>query len=38
MACFSILYEDDNKGYESDIEDELIEMQVDFEAKELFKS
>ena len=27
----------DNKGYESDLEDELIEMYVDFEAKALFK-
>ena len=28
----------DNKGRESDIKDELIEMHVDLEAKELFKS
>ena len=28
----------DNKGYESDLEDELIEMHVNFEAKALFKS
>ena len=27
----------DNNGYESDLEDELIEMHVDFEAKALFK-
>ena len=28
----------DNKGYESDLEGELIEMHVDLEAKALFKS
>ena len=28
----------DNKDYESDIVDELIDMYVDFEAKTLFKS
>ena len=28
----------DNKGYESDLEDEFIEMHVDLEGKELFKS
>ena len=27
-----------NNGYESDLEDELIEMHVDLEAKSLFKS
>ena len=28
----------DHKGHESDLEDELIEMHVDLEAKALFKS
>ena len=28
----------DNKGYKSDMKDELIEMPVDLEAKALFKS
>ena len=28
----------DNKGYESDVEDERIEMHVDLKAKTLFKS
>ena len=28
----------DNKGHESDFEDELIEMHVDLESKALFKS
>ena len=27
----------DNKGHESDLEDEPIEMHVDLEAKELFQ-
>ena len=27
-----------NKGYQSDLDDELIEMHVDHEAKALFKS
>ena len=27
----------DNKSYESDIEDEIIEIHVDLEAKALFK-
>ena len=28
----------DNKGYEADLEDELIKMHVDLEAKAFFKS
>ena len=28
----------DNKGYESDLEDELIEIHVDLEVKAVFRS
>ena len=36
--AYSISYENDNKGYKSDLEDELIYMYLDLEAKALFKS